>query len=164
MDSFFGNIPQALGGLLTSRPGTAVAAGLLGAAWLDVKLGISKDLKVISRANRAAAKLAALTATGRWNISYRWSESVERVPDRVAFRTPGIEEGDSGRAWTYKEADAAIDKVSNYGIISECIFELTSGLRDQIAKYLKEVVGVKKGDRVALVFEVGRFALESFIC
>ncbi|KAI9004538.1 hypothetical protein DFJ74DRAFT_693664 [Hyaloraphidium curvatum] len=111
----------------------AAAAGLVGAAFLDSRVGLSKDLKAIRRGNQCLQRLNDVCVnTGRWNISYRWSESVDRVPNSVAFRTPGIEEGDTGRAWTYAEADNEINRV---------------------ARWLKETVGVKKGDRVALVFE-----------
>lgn len=133
LDSLLSNIPSLLGGVLTSRPATVAAAALLGASYLDAKLGLGRDLTGIRRGQRSLKALTDVAInTGKWNISYRWSESVERSPDKVAFRTPAIEEGDSGRSWTYAQADDQINKM---------------------AKWLKEEVGVGYGDRVALVFE-----------
>ncbi|KAI9030218.1 hypothetical protein DFJ74DRAFT_629131 [Hyaloraphidium curvatum] len=132
MDGLMSNVPSLLGGILTSRAATLGVGGLLGAAYIDARLGISQDVRTVVRGAKVAKMLEAIAKSGRWNPSYRWSESVAQWPDRPAFRTPAIEEGDPGRTWTYAEADAAIDKY---------------------AKYLKEEVGVKFGDRVGLVFE-----------
>jgi hypothetical protein len=133
MDGLLSNVPSILGGILNSRTATAAAAGLLGAAYLDSKLSLSRDIKTISRGRRALAKLDELAVkTGKFNISYRWDESVSSFGNNVAFRTPEIEPEDTGRTWTYKQADEYINK---------------------IAKWLKEELGVGYGDRVALVFE-----------
>jgi hypothetical protein len=120
MDSFFDAVPK-----LVSPPVLAGAGALLGASYLNKKLGVSRDVKNIVRGQRSLKALtAACIDSGKWNISYRWTDSVERRPEHVAFRTPGIEPEDKGRSWTYKEADDQINKID---------------------KWLKEDVGVKFG-------------------